>query len=591
MLSRLFRFGRGCRAFMLPSRAYRHSKETAIAEDSDAEGRRLRRIQRSMELLNGLETPISSGYGDKEKGRGKVVPLDDIFADSLRKMPMSSPAELAPLERLSRPHAGQAGDLSLLDGVPDGRDYSRPRAGRQAGSTKKLAGRHAERLVNMGTPTKHKSFSEMDLPTWLIGALANLDIVQPTAVQQRLIETILDSGRGGKSKKCKSVLVKGHTGTGKSLGYIIALLARMHRERQLQTLATNVTSCYHLVLVPNDILAQQLVRWIKMLVQDNAYLGKNLDKIVRTLTRETAGDESDGGDKMGACSLGFSHILIATPSLVRTLLAKGQFNVAALKTIIADEGDALLKTLSQYATDKEKRNRLKHPVPAMTLLKELQGICVQRDLEMPLLIVSSASLSYRCREELHMESLIDPAVTLLLKDHTQRAACPPAIIHHHRMLANSQSIEELMQLVSWIWTERAGELGVVFVPAARSKTAMQGWLETVGIRSLVLSELPTGDYQALQKAMAVTGEAGDEAPLLLGSDVDARGWDLPDLRYVIVVDLPESPTHYLHMAGRVGRMGAPGTVYTFVAGQVDFQRLTNMYSLLRLSSTPFIPKE
>lgn len=537
--------------------------------------------KRRSELVRGFLSTASTGYSGNTRRR--VLPIEEIFSDSSVKRPSSD--ELAPLTRLSRPASPRINELSLLDGASPP-PLKRP----SEEATDRLTGASVERLAHVATTTKHKLFSEMPLPTWLIGALADMNIVQPTPVQQRLIDAILEAGNEGSTKRFKSVLVKGQTGTGKSLGYIIALLARMHREREMRTLEMNITSCYHLVLVPSDILAQQLLRWIKLLVQNNAYLLGNLERIVNVLTRDSPADiddeEGEQGRSKGRTS-GFSHILLATPTMVRSLLAKGQLNVAALRTVVADEGDALLKPLSQYATAKEKRNRLKHPVPAMTLLKEIQNICAERGTATPQLVLSSASLSFRCREELRGEGLIEPTTTLFIRDGNQPLGCPPSITHHYRMLANAQSIEELMQLIHWIWTRRTGELGVLFVPAARSKTSMQGWLETVGIRSLILSELPTGDHVALRKALS----EHDDPPLLLGSDVDARGWDLPDVRYVIVVDLPESPTHYLHMAGRVGRMGAPGTVYTFVAGASDMERLTNLYSLLRLSPTPYIPED
>ena len=52
--------------------------------------------------------------------------------------------------------------------------------------------------------------------------------------------------------------------------------------------------------------------------------------------------------------------------------------------------------------------------------------------------------------------------------------------------------------------------------------------------------------------------------LYIASDVDCRGIDIPELSYVIILDLPSSIDKFIHMSGRVGRIGLAnsGNVYT-----------------------------
>ena len=52
--------------------------------------------------------------------------------------------------------------------------------------------------------------------------------------------------------------------------------------------------------------------------------------------------------------------------------------------------------------------------------------------------------------------------------------------------------------------------------------------------------------------------------ILLGTDVVARGLDVPHVKYVINYDLPEDPEEYIHRIGRTARAGECGTAITFL---------------------------
>lgn len=481
---------------------------------------------------------------------------------------------IAPLQQVAeKRQSHNIEDLALADSLPRVKTLVPLRK-------EKITSAEPEWLANIATVDKQKTFAEMKLPTWLVNSLTGLSITQPTLVQQKVIESMLDVKDG---QKLRPILVKGQTGSGKSLGYIIALLAGLHKESLVKDL-TNIASCFHLIVVPNAILAYQLLRWIRVLTQENAYLNENLTNVVRLLLPESEIDQLDETFSPEITKHGRSHILIAMPSVVRNALATGHLNVSTIKSIIVDEADALMKPLSAYATLKERLNRVRHPVPALSLLKELQSTCQEHGLFQPRMVLLSASLNGRCRDDLQKTGLLTGAYTLV-GETGKTPTCPSTIKHYYRMLSDSDSVEELIQLIRWIWIERKGETGVLFIPSAKSKEAMKDLLQASGINAQIMSDLPSGDQAALDK---LTSE-GDA--LFLGSDVDARGWDMPNLKYVLVVDLPSSPTHYLHMAGRVGRMGAIGSVYTLVAGNRDLERLTNIYSMLRLRATPYIPSE
>ena len=52
-------------------------------------------------------------------------------------------------------------------------------------------------------------------------------------------------------------------------------------------------------------------------------------------------------------------------------------------------------------------------------------------------------------------------------------------------------------------------------------------------------------------------------PLLIATDVAARGLDIPDVEYVINVTFPLTIEDYVHRIGRTGRAGKTGVAHTF----------------------------
>jgi superfamily II DNA/RNA helicase len=55
-----------------------------------------------------------------------------------------------------------------------------------------------------------------------------------------------------------------------------------------------------------------------------------------------------------------------------------------------------------------------------------------------------------------------------------------------------------------------------------------------------------------------------EMPILVASDVAARGLDIPDVSHVFNFDVPHHPDDYVHRIGRTGRAGKSGTAITIV---------------------------
>lgn len=81
--------------------------------------------------------------------------------------------------------------------------------------------------------------------------------------------------------------------------------------------------------------------------------------------------------------------------------------------------------------------------------------------------------------------------------------------------------------------------------------------------------LPVGLYhgglEQRERKLAVDMLNNGTTPILVSTDLGARGLDIDNVNYVIHYHLPLSPESWTHRNGRTARMGAEGTVYTIIS--------------------------
>merc|ERR1712226_1790357 len=72
-----------------------------------------------------------------------------------------------------------------------------------------------------------------------------------------------------------------------------------------------------------------------------------------------------------------------------------------------------------------------------------------------------------------------------------------------------------------------------------------------------------GDKSQEGRTQAVEQFKSGKIPLLVATDVAARGLDIPGVDYVINYSFPLTIEDYVHRIGRTGRAGRKGTAHTF----------------------------
>ncbi|XP_027070782.1 DEAD-box ATP-dependent RNA helicase 52C-like [Coffea eugenioides] len=102
-------------------------------------------------------------------------------------------------------------------------------------------------------------------------------------------------------------------------------------------------------------------------------------------------------------------------------------------------------------------------------------------------------------------------------------------------------------------------LTLVFVETKKGADALQSWLSMKGFPSMAIH----GDKVQMERERALKSFRSGLTPILVATDVAARGLDIPHVAHVINFDLPREIGDYVHRIGRTGRAGKPGLATAF----------------------------
>ena len=89
------------------------------------------------------------------------------------------------------------------------------------------------------------------------------------------------------------------------------------------------------------------------------------------------------------------------------------------------------------------------------------------------------------------------------------------------------------------------------------------------VRLLAAAGIPSsaihGNKSQAQRERAIAAFKSGDMPVLIATDIAARGIDIPGVSHVINFDLPDVPEQYVHRIGRTARAGADGIAVAFCA--------------------------
>src|SRR3954449_11893778 len=344
------------------------------------------------------------------------------------------------------------------------------------------------------------TFAQLGLPQQLVTALERRDIRHPFAIQASALPDAL-AGR--------DVLGKAATGSGKTLAFGLPLLARLGADVRRGPRAPR-----GLVLVPTRELAQQ--------VHDNlAPLGQALGVYVTTVYGGAPMHRQIQQLRRGV------DVVIATPGRLLNLMGQGEADLSEVVVTVLDEADFMADLGF---------------LPDVTELLDATDPSSQR-------LLFSATL----------DGKVDPLVRRYLKDPARHEvksaadAAPPAE-HLAYTLAFRDKVAVTQELAA-----RPGRT-LVFVRTQLGADRLAENLKDAGIRAEAIhGGMPQG---ARRRALEAFTDA--RSPVLVATDVAARGIHVDDVSLVLHYDPPTDSKTYLHRSGRTARAGAAGVVVSLL---------------------------
>ncbi len=304
----------------------------------------------------------------------------------------------------------------------------------------------------------------------------------------------------------QDILGTAQTGTGKTAAFVLPLLHGIATGRR----HAGPKRCRALILVPTRELATQIAVSIRTYGQ-----------LVRPSTAIVVGGLKPG-PQIRALASGVD-IVIATPGRLEDHLGTGAIRLDRTATVVLDEADQMLDL--GFA-------------PA---IRRILG-------QLP-----------KDRQTVLLSATMPKQIRSLARDHLTR----PAEI---AVAPVSKPIERIDQSV--LWTDRAAkrdrlidllsrtdvERAIVFTRTKRGADRVSRQLGKAGLSSAAIH----GNKSQGQRDRALDAFRKAKVPILVATDVAARGIDIDGVSHVINYELPNVPEAYVHRIGRTARAGASG---------------------------------
>jgi ATP-dependent RNA helicase RhlB len=131
--------------------------------------------------------------------------------------------------------------------------------------------------------------------------------------------------------------------------------------------------------------------------------------------------------------------------------------------------------------------------------------------------------------------------------------------------ANEEKLPLLVGLLRHMDPHRS----LVFTNTKGAAERVRAWLRSNGFNAEVIS----GDVPQNKRERLLQDFQSGELPILVATDVAARGLHIPDVSHVFNYDLPQDAEDYVHRIGRTARAGASGDAVGFACEEYSFSLL------------------
>ena len=305
------------------------------------------------------------------------------------------------------------------------------------------------------------------------------------------------------------------TGTGKTAAFAVPIIEKINPEnRKPQAL----------ILCPTRELALQTTAVFKKLSQH---------KKMRTVS--IYGGQSPHVQIQAL--RGGAQVVVGTPGRVKDLIGQNALKLSNIRYVVLDEADEMLdfgflpdiKWILSTIPDERQMMLF-----SATMSKEISGIA-QSYLTKP--------------QTVEVGERNEPTRTV-------------------RQMSNNTPESGKITTVNFLMKETDPRLTLIFCNTRNRVKTVTKKLNDGGLASACIH----GDLSQSQRNAIMRDFRAGKTPVLVATDVAARGIDVDNIDLVINYDVPDKPEYYVHRIGRTGRAGHSGFAATLVSEQ-DIPRL------------------
>jgi len=356
------------------------------------------------------------------------------------------------------------------------------------------------------------SFRELNLPPALLQATDALGFEDCTEIQGLSLPAIAAG---------KDIAAQAQTGTGKTAAFLLGSFARLLNHESPERAKDQPRM---LVIAPTRELAIQIKK-------DADSLGKHAGLRCSVVY---------GGidyDKQRKELAGGVDVLIGTPGRLIDYFKQKVFNLKKLEIAVLDEADRMFD-LGFIADIRFLLRRMPPPGERLSML-------------------FSATLSHRVME-LAYEHMDNPEAIKTESTGVTAAGVQQSLYQP----ATDEKVPLLLGLLDTLQPPRS----IIFVNTKRAAEKIEGFLLGNDIACGTLS----GDVRQSKRQRILADFTAGKLPVLIATDVAARGLHIDDVSHVFNYDLPQQAEDYVHRIGRTARAGTQGVAVSFACENYSF---------------------
>ncbi|QPG97984.1 RNA-dependent ATPase [Epichloe festucae Fl1] len=265
-----------------------------------------------------------------------------------------------------------------------------------------------------------------------------------------------------------------------------------------------------------------------------------------------------------------ADIIVATPGRLKDFMSDGTVDLSGCRFAVLDEADRMLD--KGFEDD----------------IKEILGACPPREQRQTLMFTATWPQSVQALASTFMISPVKITIGSGGRE-------TDGSIELQANVRISQKVEvvdpkdkefRLLQLVKQHQQgKQKNDRILVFCLYKKEATRVEGFLSRKGIRVGGIH----GDLKQEQRTRSLEAFKTGQTPVLVATDVAARGLDIPEVKLVINVTFPLTIEDYVHRIGRTGRAGNTGAAHTFFTIQ-DKAHSGSLVNILKGANQP-VPDE